>query len=71
MQPAYNVRLPEALRLRTPRGLSAAISTAAKRYHMTSAEWARQVLLRSLHAEGLVLREEGEIERVEPAGVAR
>jgi hypothetical protein len=74
MQPAaYDDvrRLPEALRLRVPRGLPAAVQTAARRHHTTGAEWVRQALLRSLQAEGLALREEGEIERIEPVGAAR
>jgi hypothetical protein len=66
MEPAYNIRLPEALRLRTPRGLSAAISTAAKRHHLSAAEWARQALLRGLLAEGLRLQDGGQLEQVGP-----
>ena len=66
MQPECAVRLPEAMRFRVPRGLPAAVQTAARRRHMTGAEWARQTLLRSLQAEGLRLLDGGEIERVEP-----
>lgn len=64
-------RLSEALRLRVPRGLPAAVQTAARRHHQTGAEWVRQTLLRRLQAEGLLLREEGEIQRIDPVGVAR
>ena len=65
MIPADTVRLPEALRLRVPMGLNAAVQTAARRHHSTGAEWVRQALLRSLQAEGLYLRDGGEIERIE------
>jgi hypothetical protein len=66
MQAPYAVRFPEALRLRAPAGMNAAVEAAARRHHTSGPEWIRQALLRSLHAEGLVLREEGEIERIEP-----
>jgi hypothetical protein len=71
MQPEYAVRLPEALRLRVPAGLPRAVQAAARRHHTTGAEWVRQALLRSLQAEGLFLRDGGEIERVEPEVRAR
>src|SRR5215813_3978045 len=60
-------RLPEALRFRVPRGLPAAIQTAARRHHSTGAEWVRQTLLRGLESEGLRLVD-GEIERIKPEG---
>ena len=50
-----SVRFPERLRLRGPRGLCAALDLAAGRRHTTPAEWARQVLLRGLEAEGVQL----------------
>lgn len=50
-------RFPDRLRLRAPRGLCAAIEVAAERRHTSSAEWARQALLRSLEAEGVCLRD--------------
>ena len=36
------IRYPEKLRLRTPRGLSAALEQAAGRNHTSPSEWARQ-----------------------------
>ena len=50
-----SVRFPEKLRLRTPRGLSAALELAAGRNHTSPAEWARRALLCGLEAEGIVL----------------
>ena len=58
---AITIRFPEALRLRVPRGLPAAVATAARRHHTSAPEWVRQTLLRSLEAEGVRLRD-GEIE---------
>jgi len=58
------VRFPEKLRLRTPRGLSAALELAAGRNHTSPAEWARQALLRGLAAEGVSLRD-GEVKPTE------
>ena len=49
------IRYPEKLRLRTPRGLSAALQQAAGRNHTSPSEWARQTLLRGLAAEGVSL----------------
>lgn len=46
---------PEVVRLRTPRGLRAALEIAARRRHTTPAEWARQALIRSLEADGIQL----------------
>jgi hypothetical protein len=51
------VHFPDSLRLRVPRGLTAAVQIAAKQRHTTPAEWARQALLRSLAAEGVHLRD--------------
>jgi hypothetical protein len=49
------IRFPERLRIRGPRGLSAALDLAAERRHTSPAEWARQALLRGLEAEGVQL----------------
>jgi hypothetical protein len=62
MQVASTVRFPEALRLRVPRGLPAAVKAAASRHHTTAPEWVRQVLLRHLETEGLRLSAEGHVE---------
>jgi hypothetical protein len=70
MQAAYAVRFPEALRLRAPAGMNAAVEAAARRHHTSGPEWIRQALLRSLQAEGLRLSDGGEIERVEPQAKA-
>ena len=56
-----SIRFPERLRLRAPRGLSAALDLAAGRHHQTPAEWARQTLLRGLEAEGVRLSD-GDVE---------
>jgi hypothetical protein len=62
--PDVSVRLPERFRLRTPRGLSAAIEIAAGRHHQTPAEFARQALLRALEQDGLRLLD-GRVETAE------
>jgi hypothetical protein len=49
------VRFPERFRLRGPRGLCAALDAAAERHHTSPSEWARQVILRGLEAEGVQL----------------
>ena len=66
MQGAYTIRFPEALRLRVPRGMPAAVEAAARKHHTSSPEWVRQLLLRGLAAEGLRLRD-GRVEEAEPA----
>jgi hypothetical protein len=53
--PDAPVRYPERFRLRTPRGLSAAIELSAGRHHQTPAEFARQALLRALEQNGVRL----------------
>jgi hypothetical protein len=59
---ATTIRFPEALRLRVPRGFPAAVAKAANRRHTTPAEWVRQMLLRSLEADGVHLGDCGEVE---------
>jgi hypothetical protein len=54
---ARTSRYPERFRLRTPRGLSAAIELAAGRHHQTPAQFARQALLRALEQNGMRLCE--------------
>lgn len=71
MQTAYPARFPEALRLRVPAGMPAAVQAAAKRHHTSPPEWIRQAILRGLSAEGLRLGDGGAIERVEPEANAR
>jgi hypothetical protein len=63
-----NVRFPEKLRLRTPRGLSAALEQAAGRNHTSPSEWARQTLLRGLAAEGVSLRDGTVTPSAQPLG---
>jgi plasmid stability protein len=55
MQSAATINFPDNLRLRVPHGLPAALKLVAKHRHTTAAEWARQVLLRALEAEGVRL----------------
>jgi hypothetical protein len=50
-----SIRFPERFRLRTPRGLMAAVEIAAKRHHTSPSEWARQALLRALARDGVQL----------------
>ena len=47
---------PEDFRIRAPLGLKEAVRVAAKRQHMTRAEYARRALLRSIEADGVTLR---------------
>ena len=65
MHNASTTRFPEALRLRVPRGLPAAVKAAARRHHTSAPEWVRQVLLRGLELEGLRLRD-GSVEEDHP-----
>lgn len=68
MQAELTVRFPHQLTLRVPAGLPQAVQAAARRRHMSPPEWARQVLLQGLLAEGLRLGDAGEIERIETEG---
>ncbi len=47
---------PESFRVKAPRGFNDAVRAAAQRQHMTRAEYARRALLRSLEADGVMLR---------------
>jgi len=49
-------RFPEDFRVKVPRGMRAAIATAAQSMNTTHAEYARQALLRCLEADGVKLR---------------
>jgi hypothetical protein len=55
-------RFPEALKLRVPQGMAAALATAARRRHTSASEWARQCLLERLAAEGVRLGDDGQVE---------
>ena len=65
MHDASTIRFPEALRLRVPRGLPAAVKAVARRHHTSAPEWVRQVLLRGLESEGLRLCD-GSVEEDRP-----
>ena len=56
-------RYPTTLRLRTPAGMPKAIENVARRHHQSASEWTRQVLLRGLAAEGVVVSCEVVLER--------
>jgi len=56
------VRFPQAVRVRVPEGMPAAIQAAARKHHTSPPEWVRQLLLRGLEAEGLSLRADGQLE---------
>ena len=58
MQSASTVHYPDKLRLRVPRGLPDALRLAARQRHTSPSEWARQVLLRGLEAQGVQLCED-------------
>ena len=62
MHGAPLIRFPEALRLRCPRGLPAAVEAVARKHHTSGPEWVRQTLLRAVEAEGVCLRRDGQIE---------
>ena len=47
---------PKEFRLKAPRGFNDAVRAAAQRQHMTRAEYARRALLRSIEADGVMLR---------------
>lgn len=47
---------PEDFRVKAPRGFNDAVRAAARRQHMTRAEYARRALLRSIEADGVNLR---------------
>lgn len=47
---------PEDFRVKAPKGFNDAVRAAAQRQHMTRAEYARRALLRSIEADGVLLR---------------
>ena len=47
---------PEDFRVKAPRGFNDAVRAAAQRQHMTRAEYARRVLLRTIESDGVALR---------------
>ena len=47
---------PEDFRVRAPRGFNDAVRAAARRHHMTRAEYGGRALLRSIEADGVRLR---------------
>ena len=49
-------RFPEAVKAQAPKGMAAAISTAARIKHTTNAEYVRQALLLALATDGVMLR---------------
>lgn len=46
---------PEDFRVKEPLGFNEAVRAAARRQHMTRAEYARRALLRSIEADGVKL----------------
>jgi len=57
MQGAMIERFPDRVQFRVPRGLPAAIKTAAARRYTSPAEWARQKLLGALEADGIAIEQ--------------
>lgn len=51
-----NVRYPETVRVRTPRGMAKAVNAAAAKLHTNPSEFCRQAILNALKAQGLELR---------------
>jgi hypothetical protein len=49
-------RFPESVKAQAPKGMTAAISTAARMEHTSNAEFIRRALLESLAAKGVKLR---------------
>ena len=45
-------RFPQALCIRAPAGLNAAIEAAARKHCTVPSEWARQALIKALRSEG-------------------
>jgi predicted HicB family RNase H-like nuclease len=62
MQTELTSRYPEAARLRLPKGMSAALATAAQRRHQSISDWTRQALLRCLEVEGIIVDSADEAE---------
>lgn len=60
------VRFPDRLALRAPRGLQQAVEVAADRHHTNPSEWLRQAVLRALRDDGVQLRD-GQVEVQERA----
>jgi hypothetical protein len=54
-------RFPEALKLRVPRGMGAALATVARRRHQTASDYLRQLVLDRLEAEGVRLDADGRV----------
>jgi hypothetical protein len=50
-------RFPELIRVRSPRGMQAALQAAAARRHTSPAEVVRQAVLQALRADGIDLRD--------------
>jgi hypothetical protein len=57
-------RFPDAMRVRVPPGLRAAVAAAAHRRHQSSPEWVRQTILHRLEADGVRVRD-GDVEVTE------
>ena len=62
---ATSVLFPERMRVRTPKGLPAAIEAAARQHHTAPAEYVRQSLLRAIAADGIHLTPDGDVQREE------
>jgi hypothetical protein len=58
-------RFPEDLRVKSPRGMQAAVAAAAELRNTSHSEYVRQALLRCLEADGVRLRR-GVVEVAQP-----
>ena len=62
MEQDRQVRLPDKMRLRVPRGLPAAVQIAASRELTSPSEFARRALLAACRSAGVELRADGRVE---------
>lgn len=58
-----DVNFSENFRLRAPRGFARALRLVAKQHHTLPSEYARQILLRAMAADGVRIQD-GEARRV-------
>jgi|RhiMethySRZTD1v2_1073278.scaffolds.fasta_scaffold4938056_1 hypothetical protein len=67
MHAPAGARFTEALKLRCPEGMLAAVAQVARRRHQTSSEYLRQLVLRDLQQEGVMLSADSHSDTAGPA----
>jgi hypothetical protein len=65
MQTEGTSRFPDAIRIRLPDGMRAAVALVARRRHLSSSDYIRQLVLDRLSAEGVSLAG-GRVDEVRP-----